>query len=154
MPELESVRVLEDKGVGFSLIDLEDRAISVDDVIKFAKEDINPKEICKTIVLKDDEGDKLALLLLGDRRVDFKKARKPIGGKLRIASFDEVKEATGVEPGAVCPLLLQIPLFVDEGGLSRKRINFGSGDHLYGIEIRSRDLAKVVDYKLADVSES
>jgi prolyl-tRNA editing enzyme YbaK/EbsC (Cys-tRNA(Pro) deacylase) len=154
MPELESVRVLEEKGVDFRLIELEDRAISVDDVIKFAKEDINPREICKTIVMKDDEGDKLALLLLGNRRVDFKKARETIGGKLRIASFDEVKEATGVEPGAVCPLLLQIPLFVDEAVLSRERINFGSGDHLYGMEIRSRDLSKVVDYKLVDVAES
>ena len=98
MPELESVRVLEKKGVGFRLIELEDRAISVDDVIKFAKEDITPGEICKTIVLKDGEGDKLALLLLGDRRVDFNKARKTIGGKLRIASFDEVKEASPYKP--------------------------------------------------------
>ena len=154
MAELESVRILEEKGVDYRLIELKDRAISVSDVIRYSKERVRPEEICKTIILRDGEGARHAVFLPGDRRIDFEKARAIIGGKVSIASYDEVKDATGVEPGAVCPLLLRIPLFVDEGVLSRERINFGSGDHLYGIEIRSQDLAMVVDYELVDVAES
>ncbi len=154
MAELKSVRILEEKGVEYRLIELECRAISVSDVIRYSKEQVRPEEICKTIILKDGEGDMYAVFLLGDRRIDFKKARAVIGGEVSIAGYDEVKDATGVEPGAVCPLLLRIPLYIDEGVLSRERINFGSGDHLYGIEIRSQDLSKVVDYELADLAES
>ena len=154
MVELESVRILEEKGVEYRLIELENRAISVSDVMRYSKERVRPEEICKTIILKDGKGARHAVFLPGDRRIDFKKARAVIGSEVNIASFDEVKDATGVEAGAVCPLLPRIPLFVDEGVLSRERINFGSGDHLYGIEIRSQDLARVVDYELVDVAES
>lgn len=154
MAELESVRILEEKGVEYRLIELENRAISVSEVIRYSKERVRPEEICKTIILKDGKGAKQAVFLLGDRRIDFNKAKAIIGSKVSIASFDEVKDATGVDPGAVCPLLLRIPLFVDEAVMSRERINFGSGDHLHGIEIRSKDLSKIVDYKLVNLAES
>lgn len=154
MVELESVKILEEKGVEYRLIELENRAISVSDVIRYSKMRVKPEEICKTIILKDGKGARHAVFLLGDRRIDFKKAKTIIGDKVSIASYDEVKDATGVEPGAVCPLLLRIPLFVDEGVLSRERINFGSGDHLYGIEIRSRDLSKVIDFELVNLTVS
>ena len=72
---------------------------------------------------------------------------------VRIATFDEVKAATGVEPGAVCPILLKAPLLVDRRVLAKDRINFGSGHHLYGLEIDPRDLERVVEYRLADIAE-
>ena len=154
MVVLESARVLKERGVGYRVIELKDRAISVEDVIRFSKEEIRPEEICKTIILKDRGGSMYAIFLLGDQRIDTKKARQVIGGKVNIASFREVKETTGVEPGAVCPLLVDIPVLVDRRVLTRERLNFGSGNHLYGLEIRSEDLAKVVDYRVVDVAEA
>jgi len=154
MVVLESARVLKERGVGYRVIELKDRAISVEDVIRFSKEEIRPEEICKTIILKDRGGSMYAIFLLGDQRIDTKKARQVIGGKVSIASFREVKETTGVEPGAVCPLLVDIPVLVDRRVLTRERLNFGSGNHLYGLEIRSEDLAKVVDYRVVDVAEA
>lgn len=154
MVVLESARVLKERGVGYRVIELKDRAISVEDVIRFSKEEIRPEEICKTIIIKDRGGSMYAVFLLGDQRIDIKKARQVIGGKVNIASFREVKETTGVEPGAVCPLLVDIPVLVDRRVLTRERLNFGSGNHLYGLEIRSEDLAKVVDYRVVDVAEA
>lgn len=154
MVVLESARVLKERGVGYRVIELKDRAISVEDVIRFSKEEIRPEEICKTIILKDRGGSMYAVFLLGDQRIDIKKARQVIGGKVSIASFREVKKTTGVEPGAVCPLLVDIPVLVDRRVLTRERLNFGSGNHLYGLEIRSEDLAKVVDYRVVDVAEA
>jgi len=151
--KLDSVKILEEKGVEYRLIELEDRAISVEDVVRFSRSEIRPEEICKTIIVKDGRGEMYAVLLAGDQRIDPDKAKGVIGGKVRIARFGEVKRATGVEPGAICPLLLEFPLLVDRGVLERERINFGSGDHLFGLEIRSEDLARVVDYTLVDVAE-
>lgn len=146
---IASARLLEERGVDYRLIELSDRAVTVEDVIRYSKTEIDPGEICKTIVVKDVRGAKKALFLLGEHRIDFRKLRK-VMGKASIASPGEVEEATGVKPGAVCPLTLSIPVYVDERVFERGRINFGSGDHLYGIEMSPSDLGKVLVYKVVD----
>ena len=62
-------------------------------------------------------------------------------------------EITGVMPGAVCPLLVPVPVIVDWKLLALDRVNFGSGDHLYGVEMKSADLYRVMDFTVADFSE-
>lgn len=153
MANLKSAWILDSHGIDYRLIELEERALSIEDVIKYSKAEINVDEICKTMILKDREGGRYAVLLLGDDRVDYRKAREAIGMKVSIASFAEVKEAVGVDPGAVCPIMLDIGLFVDRKVMERERINFGSGDHMYGLEIRTRDLEKVVGFRVVDISK-
>ena len=143
--------ILESKNVQYRIIELRDRAISVQDVIDYSKEDINPEEICKTILVKRKK-EYYSLFLRGADKIDFKKLKSVIG-KTSIASYDEVLKITGVEPGAVCPLLLDVPVIVDKRVLELERLNFGSGDHLFGVEIASGDLAKVLDYSLADIAQ-
>ena len=150
--KLESARILSEKGIPYRLIELSDRAISVEDVIAYSKSTIKAEEICKTIIVKDKKGKKYGMFLRGNDRLDFKKLKK-ILGKVSIASFKEVKESTGVEPGAVCPLTIDIPIIVDERVFDIESLNFGSGDHLYGIEIRTEDLNKVIDFKVEDIAE-
>ncbi len=148
---LLSSAILEKKGIRYRLIELEDRAITVADVVKHSSGNVNSDEICKTIIVKDEKGNKYAIFLLGGSRIDFSKAKKEIGAKVSIATADEVKETAGVEPGAVCPLLLKIPLFVDKHVLEEEKINFGSGDHLFGIEIEARDLEKAVEFRVVEI---
>ena len=143
--------ILEGAGVEYRVMELTDRAVSVDDVVRFSKEDINPGEICKTIIVKSKAGF-TALFLRGSDRVSFKKLRG-VTGKARIASSEDVVEITGVMPGAVCPLLVPVPVIVDWKLLALDRVNFGSGDHLYGVEMKSADLYRVMDFTVADFSE-
>ena len=70
------------------------------------------------------------------------------------ASFAEVREAVGVEPGAVCPIMRDIGLFVDRKVMELEKINFGLGDHMYGLEIRAGDLEKVVWFRVVDVAKT
>ena len=142
---------LIEAGIMYRLIELKDRAISVDDVIEYSKEPINPDEICKTILIKQKK-QYYALFLRGADKINFKKLKQLIG-KSSIASRTEVKEITGVNPGAVCPLLLDVPVIVDSRVLGLDKLNFGSGNHLYGVEISSGDLPRVLEYKLADIAE-
>jgi prolyl-tRNA editing enzyme YbaK/EbsC (Cys-tRNA(Pro) deacylase) len=143
--------ILEAKKIPYRIIELETRAISVQDVIEYRKEDINPDEICKTILVKRKD-QFYALFLRGTDKVDFKKLKAVIG-KASIASREEVLAVSGVEPGAVCPLLVDVPVLVDRRVLELKMVNFGSGDHLYGVEILSSDLGRVLDYRLFDLAE-
>ena len=142
---------LIEAGIMYRLIELKDRAISVDDVIEYSKEPINPDEICKTILIKQKK-QYYALFLRGADKINFKKLKQLIG-KSSIASRTEVKEITGVNPGAVCPLLLDVPVIVDSRVLGLDKLNFGSGNHLYGVELASVDLPRVLDYRLADIAE-
>jgi len=150
--KLASAKLLDEKGIDYRIIELADRAVTVEDVVRYAKHGVDPDEICKTIVLKDREGRMHAVFLQGVDRIDFKKLRTVIG-KASVAVSDDVEEATGVKPGAVCPLTLDVPLYVDERVFMKERINFGSGNHLYGIELSPNDLAKVIDFMVVDAAK-
>lgn len=151
--DLESAKFLDQKGINYKLIKLKDRAISVEDVIRYADGNINPDEICKTIILKDKKDNRYAMFLLGKQKIDFSKVKEIISGKVSIVSYDEVKKATGMEPGAVCPVLLRIPIFVDKRVFDKEKINFGSGNHLYGLEVAAKDLEKAINFKVVDIAE-
>ncbi len=144
------VEELRAKGILFRLIELNDRAVSIDDVVRLSKGDIRREEICKTMIVKTGAGYRGAFLK-GDRRVDFDKLRALLGSEVRLASLKEVREVTGVDPGAVCPLLLGIPLLMDRQVMGLKKVNFGSGDHLYGIEMGPKDLADLRKAQIADI---
>jgi prolyl-tRNA editing enzyme YbaK/EbsC (Cys-tRNA(Pro) deacylase) len=102
--------------------------------------------------MRDSEGGRYAFFLRGSDRVDFLKAKSATGKKLRVASPDEVRETAGVDPGAVCPLLMHIHLFVDTRVNELRRVNFGSGHHLHGIEMTTADLLRAVPHTIADIA--
>lgn len=128
--KLKVEELLDSKGIKYRLIKLSDVAYTVDDVINNSDGTINPKEICKTIII----------------------VGKKTGKK--IASPEIVKEASGVEPGAVCPFLLSVPLFIDTEVVDLKTVNCGSGDHLYGIEFKLKDLISNTDHQITDLSKT
>lgn len=146
-------KLLLEKSISYRLIELSDRAYTVKDVVKFSKGDITLHEICKTIIAKSDDGHSYALFLYGEDKVDFKKIELIIGERLQIAKHSEVKESAGVKPGAVCPLLMHIPIIMDSKIVNFNKVNFGSGHHLYGLEISTKDFIKLVNPKIADISQ-
>jgi len=148
MVSFKSTQKLDKASVKYSLFKLDKQAYTVEDVVKYSRGRIKLDEICKTMILTDDQGQGFGVLLLGVSRVDLNKVGEITEKKLHLASRKEVIELTGIEPGAICPIILDIPLLVDEQVLLKNRINFGSGDHLYGIEMNSLDLKKVVEYRI------
>ncbi|OGD61474.1 hypothetical protein A3K78_03055 [Candidatus Bathyarchaeota archaeon RBG_13_52_12] len=150
---LEVERLLTEKGIKYRLIELTGRAMTVADVARYSKGDINVREICKTVIMKDGEGGYYAFFLVGTDHVDLIKARRLTGKNLRIANPAEVRDSANVDPGAVCPLTLRIPLIVDSRITALKHVNFGSGHHLYGIEMKTRDLLRIFPYTVADIAE-
>jgi prolyl-tRNA editing enzyme YbaK/EbsC (Cys-tRNA(Pro) deacylase) len=149
----EIIDKLKEKNIEFNLIELKDKAMTVEEVIKFSDGKVNPKEICKTLILKDQENKSYAVVALGNDRVDFEKVSKRFNcSKLRLATSEEVKKEIELEIGAVCPLFLNLQMLIDRRIFNREKINFGSGDHLYGIEINPKDILKCVDAKISDVT--
>lgn len=153
--EIQIEKLLRERGIEYRLIKLSQNAYTVDDVVKYSEGDVKPEEICKTIILRGKKtGKKIAILLRGNDRVDFSETKKVLGEEMVIANEEQVKETANVEPGAVCPFLLHIELLVDKRVLILERINCGSGNHLYGLEFKIKDLAKGVDYKIVDLAKT
>jgi prolyl-tRNA synthetase len=150
---LEAERILREKGIPYRLIDLTDRAMTVADVIRFSKGDFPAEEVCKTVIMRDDSGGLYAFMLVGTDRVDFLKAKRLTGKKLGVASPEEVRASAGVDPGAVCPLTLRIPLTIDTRVTKLPRVNFGSGHHLHGIEMCTTDFFRVCFHIVADIAQ-
>jgi len=151
--ELKVEKLLKQKRIKYRLVKLSQEAYTVADVVKYSEGKVEPEEICKTIILKGKKsGEIIATFLRGSDMLDFSKAKKLFGERMTIADSDEVKRAAGVEPGAVCPFLLKVLLVVDKKVLALKRINCGSGHHLYGLEFDLKHLTEIVTYKTADLS--
>jgi len=138
---------LELKQLGFNLIDLNKEAFTVADVIDAG---IKIDEVVKTLIVRTNDCF-IALALCGENRVDFKKIRTKFGGHSELAKPEEVLKIVGVPVGAVCPIMVGVPLYIEEKVMDLENVHMGSGDLMYGLEMKLEDLIKAVgDYEQMD----
>lgn len=149
MANLEKIeKFLKQRKIKYKVSDLGGEVYKVEDVIKVG---VNPDEILKTLivrtVVKEDLEFKykyFALVLRGKDRVDFKKVRRLFGGKSELAKADEVQKVARVPVGAVCPILLNIPIYIDKRAMDLKHVNMGSGDLTRELEMDFSDLLSAI----------
>ena len=125
----------------FRVIDLAQEAFTVADVVDAG---IKRDEVVKTLIVRAGNGSFVALALRGDDRIDFKKVRGLFGSKTELARPEEVLVVVGVPIGAVCPVLVGIPLYFDRKVLGLSNVHMGSGDLKHGLEMKLGDLLKAI----------
>ncbi len=142
-------KYLKKKNIKYKVVDLGGEVFTVHDVISSGvKED----DVVKTLIVKTNEGF-VALAIRGSDRVDFKKVRRLFGSKSELAKPEEVKKVAGVPVGAVCPILLDIPVYIDSEAMSLKHVNMGSGDLTKELEMDFSDLLLAIGkYETADLT--
>ena len=153
MTELRVAKLLRERNTPFRLIPLKAPAMTVADVVTQAQESVNPDEICKTIITRGKSGKYYGICLVGINKIDWGKLKRVVGENVEIATAAEVLSVTGVEPGAVCPVLLMIPLYVDQRVLEKEHVNFGSGDLMYGLEMSPRDVVAFMSSSVVDITK-
>ena len=153
---------LQEQKLPYDVIDLGDEAFTVDDVVKSG---IRLDEVVKTLVVRISGSPStrsgtsgragsgyqsfIALALRGSDKLDFKKIRSMFGSKSELAKPDEVLEVVGVPVGAVCPILIGIPLYLDKNVMDLKNVHMGSGDLKKGLEMKLANLLKACgDYRV------
>ena len=118
---------------------------------------IDSPQTLKTLIVQGSENVPVALVLRGDHVLNSVKAEAldEVAKPLRMASAKEIEEATGVAPGSVGPVGLNIPVIVDHGAAGVADFVCGAnreGFHLKGVnwgrdlaEPRTHDLRQAVD---------
>lgn len=150
-------RYLKKTGVRYELINLGGEVFRVEDVIRAG---VNPDEVVKTLVVRsvvkrglEFKTEFNALAIRGQDRLDFKKVRRIFGSKTDLAKPDEVQKIVEVPVGAVCPILVGIPVNFDKKVMTLAHVNLGSGDLTRGLAMDFDDLIKAVgEYRVEDLT--
>ena len=102
-------------------------------------------QIVKSLVF-DCDGSPIVVLVPGDRRADSTKIARAAGcRKAKIAGPDQVRDATGFEPGAVAPFPLPkvTRIFVDRQLLVHERVWIGAGSSRHMATLSPGDLVRL-----------
>ena len=115
-----------------------------------------PADVAKTVVLRDQEGVRLAVIP-ASHRLDLHKVKRELGSKgLRLVTEQEMAEEFGeFEVGAVPPFgpLFHALELVDERLLGHDRILCGGGDHEHGVLVDPHDVVRAGQARVADICD-
>src|SRR5947209_1466595 len=112
-------------------------------------------QIVKSLVFQCD-GRPILALIPGDRRADRKKVAAAVGcTSAKIASADEVRQATGFEPGAVAPFPLPAieRVFIDRNLLVHRLVWVGAGSPNHLAALPAAELVRLTRAQAVDLAE-
>ncbi len=103
------------------------------------------------------EGRPILVMVPGDRKASYKKVKDALSlNKLKLATSQEVIDHTGYILGATPPIAhrTDIDTVVDNAIAAKEVVYTGGGELNAMLKIRSQDLIRAAEAKVADVSES
>jgi len=103
--------------------------------------------VIKTLVMQDDRGSPLAVLMHGDRQVSTKSLARAIGAKSVVPCTPEAAQrASGYFVGGTSPFGLrrELPVYVEESVLALERIAINGGARGFLVGIAPRVLSEVL----------
>ncbi len=116
-----------------------------------------PLEIgAKAIVMKVD--DRFCVFVMSAAlRVSSKRIRQHFGAKrTRFATPDELRELTGLVPGAVPPFgppILDLPLYVDPSVFRNERMAFNAGSLTHSVVMSTEDYRRLIQPDVFELAE-
>lgn len=154
MPSEYLREYLKRLGIKAKFYKLEEHTMTVDAAVRHLG--VNRDKIIKSMLFIEDAGLPVLGIVTGDRRVSEKKLAMACGTKkVRRAGFDEVKEFTGYDVGAVPPVghKTRIRTFVDEKVMSHDSVIGGGGEIDALLEINPADIKILTNGEVKDISE-
>lgn len=113
--------------------------------------------ISKNLMAKTSEGGYVALIIPGDRRLDYKEAAKALNVKsLSLVPFNEADQISGYPPGGTPSIGYQMKLGVllDEELAQYETFYCGGGSTRMLLEVRKDDVVRINGAKICRISKS
>lgn len=151
-----AMRLLEQKKIPFTVHDYTDTGmVSGMDVAKVLGED--PDRVFKTLVTVGKSGEHYVFVVPVNKELDLKKAAQAAGEKsISMIKSKELLGLTGYIHGGCSPVGMKkfFKTFIDQSAERQGRIMVSGGKIGYQIEIAPGELAKVIRFTFADISEA
>jgi prolyl-tRNA editing enzyme YbaK/EbsC (Cys-tRNA(Pro) deacylase) len=117
-----------------------------------------PKDhILKTIIVIGSNNTPYAILLPGDKKINYDRLKKILKVRdVRLASFEDVKNITGLEPGEVSPFteeVKRLTCILDLSAARRDVVVVGGGSHYTLIKTRVSEIIRVLKPIVAEISK-
>jgi len=151
---LASVRAFfAEKAPDVAVLELETRTATVAEAA--AAHGVAPAQIAKTLSIR--VGDQVVLVVTrGDARLDNKKAKAVLGGKVRMLDLAEVEAVTGHPVGGVCPfgLIAPLPVYCDLSLKAFDEVVPAAGSTHSAVRIAPERMAALTGATWVDVCEA
>lgn len=149
---LESVRAfMADKAPDIEIVELEMDSTTM---AMSSAWGVKPAQVAKTLSVR--AGDRTLLLVTcGDSRLDNKKAKSALGGRVKMLSAEEAQALTGHPPGGVCPfgLATPMPVYFDVALKAFHEVIPAAGSTRAAMRIDPMRMAALVDAQWVDVCQ-
>jgi len=113
--------------------------------------------VIKTLVMENEAGRPLQVLMHGDRQVSMKKLARAIGCKrVRPSSIEAAEHHTGYRVGGISPFGVRrrLPVVLQKSILDLDRVLINAGRRGLLVELAVPDLVKVLNPTIADVASA
>lgn len=115
---------------------------------------VTPDRVVKTLVVRRGGDDYLFVLVPGDRQIAWPKLRSLLGVKrLSMPNAETAREVTGYERGTITPFGSLNPWPVVADTRVDKTISIGGGAHGVSATVAAADLIRVLNARIADVTD-
>lgn len=153
--QTRAVRTLDELGIPYRVLLHAHRARNVEEAA--SERGVSRRQVVKSLLVRRPDHTHILALVRGDRRLSLKKLARADGVKvLEMAPQADVLRITGYQVGAVAPLGLRradVPIYFDQSILEESLVTISAGRHDAGLELDARGLMRVVNGRLADITE-
>jgi Cys-tRNA(Pro) deacylase len=117
--------------------------------------DVPEREVVKTLVMQDEEGKPLIVLMHGDRKVSTKNLARQAGRKrIEPCKPEAAQRHSGYQVGGTSPFgtKKRLPVFMERSILELPFVYINGGRRGFLVRIKSEDLEKALRPQLVDVA--
>jgi Cys-tRNA(Pro) deacylase len=153
-PSTPATRLLRERGVSYTehLYRYEERGGTSASSRELG---VDEHQVVKTLVMEDDRGDPLIVLMHGDREVSTKALARQIGRKsVQICRPEVANRHSGYQVGGTSPLGTRkaMPIYVERSILELPRVFVNGGSRGFLVGIAPTDLAAMLAPTPVDVA--
>jgi Cys-tRNA(Pro) deacylase len=153
-PSTAATRLLREKGIAYTehLYRYEERGGTRVSARELA---VDEHAVVKTLVMEDERGEPLVVLMHGDREVSTKALARQIGSKsIQICRPEVASRHSGYQVGGTSPLGTRraMPVFVERSILDLPRIYLNGGSRGFLVGVAPGDLAALLAPTPVDVA--
>ena len=153
-PSTPATRLLRESGVAYTehLYRYEERGGTA---VSARELGLDEHAVVKTLVMEDDDGTPLVVLMHGDREVSTKALARQIGARaVRICRPEVANRHSGYQVGGTSPLgtRRKMPIYLERSVLELPRLFVNGGSRGFLVGLAPADLVKLLAPTLVEVA--